>query len=139
VVSQCTSNNVSRWKRLAFVKKNTLTIPSIMIARVRFLMMLFTIVLGFVSSQETSIRGRKQGPVLAVPKFVCPTETPRNGSHCNVPVEITCYFNFVKSPGTSPNESNFVPSISCSCSLEGQWECTVAPEYLMALVYATSW
>jgi hypothetical protein len=102
--------------------------------------MMVMIVLGFVSSQETSIRGRKKAPVLAVPKFVCPTETPRNGSPCQLPEEETvCYFNFVKTPGPSPEENNFVPSISCSCSLEQQWECTVAPEYLKALVHATSW
>ncbi|KAG7369392.1 hypothetical protein IV203_032135 [Nitzschia inconspicua] len=49
-----------------------------------------------------------------------------------------CYFNFVKTPGPSPEENNFVPSIACSCSNnDGRWQCNVAPEYLQALTEAS--
>jgi hypothetical protein len=72
--------------------------------------------------------------------FECPTETPAIGSTCHSVDEDespTCYFNFVKTPGPSPDESNFLPSISCSCR-NVQWECDIAPEYLKALVETAS-
>ncbi|KAG7337176.1 hypothetical protein IV203_017379 [Nitzschia inconspicua] len=75
----------------------------------------------------------------------CPSDTPATGSHCESSSygeedddECTdlCYFNFVKTPGPSPEEDNFVPSIACSRN-DGRWQCNVAPEYLQALTEAT--
>ncbi|KAG7337175.1 hypothetical protein IV203_017378 [Nitzschia inconspicua] len=76
----------------------------------------------------------------------CPLDTPAMGSHCESSsygeedddegTPDLCYFNFVKTPGPSPEEDNFVPSIACSCN-DGRWQCNVAPEYLQALTEAT--
>jgi hypothetical protein len=88
---------------------------------------------------DASLRGRDTS--MQTPRrFECPTETPAIGSTCQSVEEDespTCYFNFVKTPGPSPDISNFLPSISCSCR-NVQWECDIAPEYLKALVEAAS-
>ncbi|KAG7346122.1 hypothetical protein IV203_005190 [Nitzschia inconspicua] len=74
----------------------------------------------------------------------CPLDIPATGSSCEssryedeeIEESELCYFNFVKTPGPSHEENNFVPSIACSCN-DDRWECNVAPEYLKALAEAT--
>ncbi|KAG7369393.1 hypothetical protein IV203_032136 [Nitzschia inconspicua] len=73
----------------------------------------------------------------------CPLETPATGSICESNIyggenSDLCYFNFVKTPGPSTEENNFVPSIACSCNNDDRrWQCNVASEYLQALTEAT--
>lgn len=83
-------------------------------------------------------------------EFECPLVLPIPGSSCESieyeddgeeyeddEDEDVCYFNFVKTPGPSPEENDFVPSIACSCN-DDRWKCGIAPEYLRALAAATS-
>jgi hypothetical protein len=107
---------------------------------VQFIAALAIIFSGLTSTTDASLRGRDTS-VQTHRRFECPTETPVIGSTCHS-VDVkdespTCYFNFVKTAGPSPDESNFLPSIACSCR-NVQWECDIAPDYLKALVEAAS-
>jgi hypothetical protein len=109
-----------------------------MTSQSRFIVIIAMMFLDITNTAEASLRGLQTS--VEVPRFQCPTETPAMGTKCQVVNDdesATCYFNFVKTPGPSPDLNNFVPSISCSCRNE-HWECGVAPEYLKALVEASS-
>jgi hypothetical protein len=116
-----------------------LTYHANMTTRIHFIEIVAIIFFAISTNKaDASLRGLPT--VEAFPRFECPTETPAIGTSCQFGDDdesATCYFNFVKTPGPSPELNNFVPSISCSCRNE-HWECGVAPEYLKALVEAAS-
>jgi hypothetical protein len=110
--------------------------------RIHFIAMIALIFLG-ISTNTAAAGIRGQIELLEDYKLECPLEIPANGSDCESVEEEkdgkpeACYFNFVKTPGPSPEENNFVPSIACSCN-DDTWVCGVAPEYLKALSQAMS-
>jgi hypothetical protein len=90
-----------------------------------------------VQAQNRSSSLRGQPPMEL--KFTCPIGMPPNGSGClrdasDGEDEATCLYNFVPSP--QGGTDGYVPSISCMCTTNGHWSCSVAPEYLTALTQA---
>ncbi|KAG7346119.1 hypothetical protein IV203_005187 [Nitzschia inconspicua] len=113
--------------------------------RIHFIAMITIMFLGvYTNTAMAGLRGHRNEDLVEQEddyEFGCPLDTPATGSSCesssyDVEESNFCYFNFVKTPGPSPEENNFVPSIACSCN-DDRWECNVAPEYLQALTEAT--
>ena len=108
-----------------------------MISRLQYFALFALTIQAYASAEEPAMKLR--GANMQPPASVCPTDAPLSGSECQPPADGTpCFFNFVKTPGPSPEENNFVPSISCTCGSESQWECGVAPEYIKALTQSIS-
>jgi hypothetical protein len=70
---------------------------------------------------------------LSEGQYTCPDEAPEVDSHCESGAfqsnKNVCFYN----PVHVADIDEDIPSMMCTCTVSGLWQCSINPEYVIAL------